>query len=64
VSTDGVKVMVGIRNGVFALIKQVAPEIVSRAGLSKCGARLEALLRGPTQWSTQKFLSRTSNRDV
>jgi len=29
---------------------------VLRAGLCKCGARLEALLRGPTQWRMQKFL--------
>ena len=43
VSTDGARATVGIRNGVVALIKQVAPEVVSRAGLSKCGARLEAL---------------------
>jgi len=37
VSTDSARVMVGIRNGVV-LIKQVAPEVVSRAGLSKCEA--------------------------
>ena len=61
VSIDGARVTVGIRNGVVALIKQVAPEVVSRAGLSKCGARLEVLLRGPTQCSAQKFLSRASS---
>jgi len=26
-----------------------------RTGLSKCGDRLEALSRGPTQWRVQKF---------
>jgi len=34
---------------------------VSRAGLSKCGARLEALLRGPIQWRVQKVLSGASS---
>jgi len=63
VSTDGARVMGGIRNGVVALVKQVA-EVVSRAGLSKVGARLEALLRDPTQWSAQKFLSRASSHNV
>ena len=58
------KVMVGSRNGFVALIKQVAPEVVSRAGLNKCGARLEALLRGTTQWSEQKFLSRASSHNA
>jgi len=29
-----------------------------RAGLSKCRARLEALLRGPIQWCVHKFLRR------
>jgi len=29
-----------------------------RAGLSKYGARLEALFRGPTQWCVQKFAER------
>jgi len=28
----------------------------TRAGLNKCGARFEALLRGPTEWRVQKFL--------
>ena len=32
------------------------PCCVVRAGLSKCGARLEALLRGPIQWRVQNFL--------
>jgi len=31
---------------------------VIRAGLSKCGTRLEAFLRGPIQWRVQKFLWR------
>jgi len=26
-----------------------------KAGLSKCEARLEVILRGPTQWCVQKF---------
>jgi len=30
--------------------------IVARAGLSKCGARLETILRGPTQWRVQKIV--------
>jgi len=64
VSIDGARAMVRIRNGVVALIKQVTPEVVSRAGLSKCGARLEALLRGTTQWSAQKFLNRASSDNV
>jgi len=34
------------------------PVRTGRAGLSKRGARLEALLRGPTQWRVQKFLRR------
>jgi len=29
--------------------------ILHRAGLSQCGAQLEALLRGPTQWSVQNY---------
>jgi len=32
-------------------------KVIARAALSKCGARLEAILRGPTQWRVQKFLS-------
>jgi len=41
----------------------VALYICARAGLRKCGARLEALLRGPTQWREQKFLWRTSSHN-
>ena len=29
VSIDGAQAMVGVRNGIVALIKQVAPEVVS-----------------------------------
>ena len=50
-STDSARAVFRIRNGVVALIKQIAPEFVSKAGLSKCGVRLETLSRGPTQWS-------------
>jgi len=64
VPIDGARVMVSIRNGVVALIKQVAPEVVSRTGLSKWGARLEAILRCPTQCSAQNFLSRASSHNV
>jgi len=31
-----------------------------QAGLGKCGARLEAILRGPAQWCEQKFLGMAS----
>ena len=50
------------KNNVYSLLE--APlyhearglSLVSKAGLSKCGAQLEALLRGPTYWRVQKFL--------
>jgi len=34
-----------------------------RAGLSKCGARLEAFLRGPTQWLVRKLFKRASSHN-
>jgi len=36
---------------------------MNRAGLSKCRARLEALLRDPTQWRVQKILRRASRHN-
>ena len=30
--------------------------VAARAGLSKCGGRLEAILPGPTQWRVLKVL--------
>ena len=36
---------------------------VCRAGLSKCRARLEAFLRGPTQWLVQKRFRRESSHN-
>ena len=39
----------------FAEIASAHKYQTSRAGLSKCGARLKALLRGPTLWRMQNF---------
>jgi len=39
------------------------PNVRHRAGLSKWRARLEALLRGPTQWRVQKFWGGSSNHN-
>jgi len=33
----------------------VATSFSSRAGVSKCGARFETLLRVPTQWCAERF---------
>jgi len=45
----------------FSLTANVS--LSTRAGLSKCGARLETLLRGRTQWREQKYLSRASSHN-
>jgi len=37
--------------------------VAARAGLSKCGARLGAILRGPIQWRVQKVLRGASGHN-
>jgi len=46
--------------GVEAIDALSTPWFVIRAGLSKCGARLEAFLRGPIQCHLQKYLKRST----
>jgi len=66
----------GRREGIFSQGRAIVdfprcwPNVFSqgetddRAGLIKCRARLEALLRGPTQWLVvQKFLKSASNNN-